>query len=401
MRAGGAGRHPSLHFGDQVRMTRHSQRYAFAAGLAATLVTAFAPVALRAQVVRLERAEARLEDAFSFVRGMRELRDGKLLVADYIEQRIVLVDLAAQTTRDLLTEGAGPADVRLPMGLVPHRADSTLVIDYGNNRLLVLSPDARAVRTIVVEQPGRLFVRGPDAGGAFLYAVPGWSEGSSALADDSVRIVRWVPGAEATQQVAVVQGTRMRKDRGPSMQPRIPTVGFGAQDAWVVASGGELVIVRNAPFHIEVRDRDGRVHAGPAYQTIARAVTQADRRRYVLEFSAGAPTSGRGPNGGMGRSEVPNAAEVSRLMSTTEYAEFFPPFDAASVLAAPGGRTWVKRSLEPSAPTRYDVFDITGTRVLEVELPPKRRVALVTARGVYVVADGEDGVQSIERYRLP
>ena len=396
-RAGGAGRHPPLHYGDQSRMTFLR---AFSA-LAAALFTALAPTPLQSQVVRLERAEASLQDAFSFVRGMRELRDGTLLVADYIEQRIVLVDLAAGTERNLLTEGAGPEDVRLPFGLTPHGRDSTLVIDYGNNRLIVLAPDGHAVRTIVAEQPGRLFLRSMDASGAFPYAIPSWSEGPNALPDDSVRIVRWRPGSDATTEVARIQGNRWRKDRSPTMQPRIPIVGYGAQDAWTVASSGQIVIVRHTPFRLDVIGADGRARSGPTYAVSSRAVTAADKRRFIQEFSAGSPQSGRGPNGGMGRAEVPNAAEVTRQISTTEWAEFHPSFDASGVLAAPAGRIWVKRSTDPAVRPSYDVFDVTGTRVQQVELPVGRRVALVTARGVYAVVESDDGVQSIERYRLP
>jgi len=397
-RAGGAERHPPPHFGDKYRMTR---KRILSSTMAAVIVAVAAPISLQAQVVRLDRAEATLPDAFSFVRGMRELRDGKLLVADYIEQRIVLVDLAAGTERNLLTEGAGPGDVRLPFGLIPHRGDSTLVIDYGNNRLNVLAPDGRAVRTIVAEQPGRLFVRQMDASGAFPYAIPGWSEGPNALPDDTVRIVRWRPGSDATTEVARIQGNRFRKDRSPSMQPRVPIVGYAAQDAWTVASSGEIVIVRNAPFHLDVIGADGRVRSGPVYATASRPVTAADKRRFINEFSAGSPQSGRGPNGGMGRAEVPNEAEITRLVGTTEWAEFHPPFDAGGVIAAPAGRIWVKRSTDPAVRSAYDVFDLTGTRVQQVELPVGRRVTLVTARGVYAVAESADGVQSVERYRLP
>ena len=62
--------------------------------------------ALGAQAaVRLTTPDAVLSDAFSFVRGVRELANGQLLVADWVEQRVVLVDLAAGSTRDVITEG--------------------------------------------------------------------------------------------------------------------------------------------------------------------------------------------------------------------------------------------------------------------------------------------------------
>jgi hypothetical protein len=365
------------------------------------VLVASSPVVGAAQVIKLDRPTASLPDAFSFVRGMREMPDGRLLVADYVEQRLVAVDLATGETRDVATEGPGPTEIRLPFGLNPGRADSTFAIDYGNNRLLVLAPDGRPVRTMVVEQPGRMFLRGYDATGAFVYAIPGWSEGPNALPNDSVRVVRWRPPSDEITTAVVIQGNRFRVDRSPSMEPRIPIIGFASQDAWVLSSEGEIVVVRATPYRIDHVGADGRLRIGPVQQVTTRPVTMADKRRFVTEFGASAPQSGRGPGGQMGRPPLPTAREIERGIEITEWAENHPPFDAGGVHAAPNGRVWVRRSSDPRVPALYDVFDRAGVRVQQVELPLGRSVRLVTARGVYAVAESEDGVQSIERYRLP
>lgn len=89
------------------------------------------------------------------------------------------------------------------------------------------------------------------------------------------------------------------------------------------------------------------------------------------------------------------------MVGTAEWAERFPPFDAARVVAAPDGRIWVGAPVRPREPARYDLFDGQGRRVRQVEFRPGRRVASVGTRGVYAVAEDADGVQTIERYRLP
>lgn len=353
-----------------------------------------------AQVIRLSEPAASLPDAFSYVRGVRELSNGRLLVADWIENRVVMVDLATGSVTDVVKEGGGPNEVRLPTALVRYRGDSTLLVDYGNNRIMVLSPTGRAVRSIVSETPGPMGVRGADASGVFYFAIPSWAE-NPPLSDDSVRVVRWVPGTDATRAVVVVQATRWRKDRSPSQEPRIPTVGFASQDAWVVASSGEIMIVRAQPFRVEILGADGRVRVGDALPVTTRAVTRDDKVRFVREFGAGAAQSGRGENGGMGRAPLPTAAEIARQVETTEFAPNHPPFDASAVHIAPNGRLWVGQPAVPGQPVRYDVFDANGRRVQQVELRAGRRVAHVGAHGVYVVSEGEDGVQGIERYRLP
>jgi hypothetical protein len=369
--------------------------------VAVLTLSAAASAAAPAQLLRLDRPDATLDEPFSYVRGMRELSNGRLLIADWIEQRVVLADFSAGTVTNVVSEGGGPANVRLPIGLVRHLGDTTMLIDQGNNRVTFLAPDGRVVRSLVEESPGPMGVRGVDARGAFYFAIPSWAEGPNALTDDSVRVVRWMPGSGDRTRVAVVQATRWRKDRSPSQSPRIPTVGYASQDAWVISSAGEITVVRANPYRVDIVGADGRVRSGPAVPTAARAVTSADKTRFVREFSAGAAQSGRGEGGGMGRPPAASEAEIARMVTTTEFATHHPPFDASGVFAAPNGRTWVKRPLLPSEPVRYDVFDANGRREREIEFRAGRRVAYVGARGIYVVAEDVDGVQTVERYRLP
>ena len=366
------------------------------------LISTLLPVVAAGQVVRLDRPAAVLDEPFSFVRGVRELSNGRLIIVDWIENRVVLADLSTNTARLLMREGPGPQEVRLPSGLVRLRGDSTLLYDDGNNRTHVLGPDGRSGRTILADVPGRGGIRGVDAPGAYLHAIPAWAEGPNTLPNDSVRIVRWDPRtAAAVRDVAVVQGTRYRRDRSPSMQPRLPMVGFAAQDAWAVTPDGALVIVRASPYHVEFRMPGRAPIIGPAYPAEAHPVTRSDRLDFVRAFAAGSPVSGRGPNGGMGRAERIDEREVERLAETAEWAEHFPPFDPGAVLVASDGRVWVGQALRRGAVPRYDVFDASGRRVLQVELARGRHVAHVGSRGVYVIAEDDDGVQSVERYTLP
>ena len=74
-----------------------------------------------------------------------------------------------------------------------------------------------------------------------------------------------------------------------------------------------------------------------------------------------------------------------------EWSERFPPFDASAVVAGADGRIWVGAPILPGVSPKYDVFDQTGKRVLQVEVRPGRRIVHVGARGVYAVVENDDG----------
>jgi len=350
---------------------------------------------------RLTSPDATLSQAFSSVRGVRELVSGKVLVADWIEERVALVDVAAGTVVDLVTQGPGPDEVRLPAALVPMAGDSTLVVDLGNARLSVLGPGGRIARTIRAERPGLAGVRGVGPDGALYFAIPGWAAGAAALPDDSVRLVSMGAATAETHPVAVFQGSRSRSDiRSPAMVPRIPVVGYASQDAWTLSSAGDVVIVRGGDYHLDILARDGTRRSGPSYAAVARPVTDADKRAFVRDFLTTSPMSGRGPDGGMGHSPLPDEAEITRMVPGTEFAERHPHFTGGPI-AAPNGRSWVARSGATDAPPTYDVFDGAGRRERVVQLPPGRRVMAVGTRGVYAVVEDDVGLQSLERYPLP
>ena len=358
--------------------------------------------AVTAQPVRLSAPSATLAEEFAAIRGVRELADGRVLVSDYLDQRVVLADFARGSVTVRVAEGSGPGEARLPTRLIALPGDSTILVDLGNNRLSVLDGQGRAVRTVAAERPGLLGVRGVDAGGAFYFAVPAWAERESALPDDSVRVVRWDPRTGQVSDVAVIQGDRMRSDiRQPARTPRIPTIGFAAQDAWVVSESGVVRIVRAGSYRVESRAPGAPAVLGPSYAYPTKAVSAADRLAYVREFLTSSPMSGKGPGGGMGFSPVPSEAEIAVMVRGTEFAQRHPMFSAGDVIAAPRGRLWVGHPPEAGQPVRYDVFDESGRRAAGVELRPGRRVMAVGRQGVYVIAESADGTQRLERYPPP
>lgn len=360
------------------------------------------PVLAPAQVMR-PRPAATLSEEFADIRGVREVAGGRVLVRDYIDQRVVLADFASGRVIDRVTEGSGPQEARLPTRLVPVAGDSTLLVDLGNARLQLLDGTGKVVRTIANLPDGALGVRAVDRRGRFYLTIPGWMERDKALPNDSVRVVRLDPASGQRATVAVVQGERMRSDiREPAMTPRIPTVGYASFDGWTVAPDGGLRIVRGGDYRVEVTPAGGgatTITSANRYPTAT--VTGADRERYVRRFMAMSPMSGKGTNGGMGFSPTPSAAELAQLVRGTEFAERHPMFDPDRVLIDRSGTLWVGRPAAEGQPVRYDRFSASGAGMSAVEFPAGRRIIAFGSTAIYVIAETELGLQHLERYDLP
>lgn len=82
-------------------------------------------VAVEAQEIAvsgLGRIRATFDEPFSSVRSLREEPDGRVLVLDDIENRIVRVDLRAGTATVIGRQGNGPGEYTLPIGLLERAA---------------------------------------------------------------------------------------------------------------------------------------------------------------------------------------------------------------------------------------------------------------------------------------
>jgi len=161
---------------------------------------------------------------------------------------------------------------------------------------------------------------------------------------------------------------------------------------------GEVVIVRSGDYRVE-RVGDAGSRSGPAYPYATDPIGPSDRTDFVREFMARAPTSGRGPDGGMGLSPLPTDDEVARMAASNEFAATLPMFDGA-VLAL-DGELWVQRGRHAGAAARYDRFNAAGVRIGQVTLTAGRRVVGIGRRFVYLAATDRDGLETLERYARP
>ncbi|HRN52442.1 MAG TPA: hypothetical protein PK788_03045, partial [Gemmatimonadaceae bacterium] len=111
-------------------------RFAAAVGVA---VVSVAAEAQEIAVSGLGRVRATFDEPFSSVRALREEADGRVLVIDDIENRILRVDLREGTATVIGRQGNGPGEYTLPVGLLALDADTTLAVDLtGGGRALLI-----------------------------------------------------------------------------------------------------------------------------------------------------------------------------------------------------------------------------------------------------------------------
>lgn len=374
-----------------------------------TTFAAYLPMLARAQGPvperRLSTAEARYPHEFSSIRGVRELPDGRVLVADGIEEVVLVADLKTGKADTLGRVGQGPGEYKMPDGLFPAVAGGTLLLDLGNGRLNFLGPDTRYRESVPIAQAnndGMLVVlpRATDTQGR-IYFQP-FSGGGRGGIPDSGAVVRWDRARARFDTVARVklpalniQTSGGQNNQRQSMRPRP----YPAQDIWTVAPDGRVVAVRASDYHVDVIGPDGRVVHGRPVRYSPVAIKDADKRDWAAEQAGGLRVNMENRNGQMSMAFSRGGRDDSDddAIAETEWPSAKPPFTAAWV--TPEGQIWVERSVSSGSPRTIDVFDASGNLASTVVLPVGRRVAGFGAGVVYLRQSDQNDLQWLERYR--
>jgi hypothetical protein len=373
---------------------------ALAVALAAVSLVATVPVPAAAQERALRAPNATLPIEFSQIRGVRELADGRVIVTDRIEERVVVADFSSGRQQLIGRTGTGPHEFHLPTTLTPMPGDSTLLVDEGNSRLGVISPSLTLHRTFTLTVPGigyTLGARGVDLQGRFYMQIPGWMINAYARGD-SVPVIRFDARSNRVDTLALVKNATSL----PPKQPKygLSFIAFSTQDVWAMASDGRIAVVRGGDYHVEWRDANGRVTRGAPIPFERIRVTAADRTAYSRSFLANSSVSGKGAAGELSLvpAEWMNDAAIREFVARNPFAEVKGPVTGTTPLIATDGTLWVERSVKAGESSRWDVIDGSGRLVTSYRLPAARRLVALGRTALYVAAVDDDGVERLERY---
>ncbi len=359
--------------------------------------------------IRLTRPDATFPQEFGFVRGVRELPDGRVLVADGPGQAVVLADFTTGAADTIGREGKGPGEYLQPDGLWAMPGDSTLLVDLGNGRLSMIGPDLTFGETTRIAEgdpmTGRLSVRlprGTDSSGRLYYEATGRMRPDGSLRD-SAAVLRWDPVRETEDTVAMVKLDELVVERtgGPDNESvNMRQKPMSPRDGWAVAPDGWVGVVRASDYHVEWYGPTGHAVTGHAIEYEPVRVRAAEKEAYLEEMGRGGLSiSVEAENGqmrtsfrrGPGRRAGPSADEL-------EWPDVMPPFQPTRVFATPWAELWVERSVPADVAPTFDVFDRDGQLIRQVVFPERRRLVGFGRQKVYAVHVDEFDLNRLERY---
>ena len=352
---------------------------------------------------------------FGSIQTIRELPDGRVLVADPLSKMLFSVDMDGGTRVQVGSEGQGPEEYRQPDAVWALPGDSTLLVDLGNGRLVVLGPDQGFGPTLPLAltepRPGQPLVLAlPQSvdghGNIYSRAMGGMGMGQE-LPDSAqvLRISRDDRSYEAVASFKLADRTRTTSGGANNQNVSISNVPLSGEDAWGAASDGSLVLARSGDYHIEWIAPDGTVTRGAPVPFEAIDIGRAEKEEYLTESGRSGGGIGIGvemnngsmsmsfQRGGTGRDE-PGIEDYTWPAQKPPFYQGRLPIDGMD-------RVWVRRHVEAGEASTYDVFDRSGSRVATYTLTAGKRVIGFGASSVYVVAYDEFDLNYLERYALP
>jgi len=346
--------------------------------------------------VPLPPPSALLPEEFSVIISVRELADGRLLVADDRETRLVVADFRTGRVESLGRVGDGPGEYRRVAPLRPLGGDSTLMISIYDRRWFVLDGERMATilppdHPMVVAGSAEPIMRTT----AMMSLPPQTDSRGSMLAFTGPPMAMQTRTASPRDSLAVVLISRAtgRVDTIAQVLQR-PTGmtaiagGMGARfyyPPWAVGEqtvlmvDGWVAVVRLDPYRIDWRAPDGRWTRGAALPVPAMPVTPREREAWLAQLAAQEPKPADG-----------------------EWPRTIPPIGHDNRFTAQGdlaGQVIVHRSTGvDDRLRRYDVIDRAGRIVRQVTMPRDHRLVGFGRGTAYVVVTDDDGLQRIQRH---
>lgn len=335
---------------------------------------------------------------------VRELSDGRVIIAQSGDSPLVVVDSAFRSVKTVGRRGEGPGEYLVPSAIF-ETGDTIWVVDGSTRRLTSLTKDLKLLASVSLQT---IFSReglawniplGMDAGGRFLVRTQHLHELARFARNQDSDTLYWLDpksqGATLVARLHQVSPYRVRRIRITNSKDTIASltiIPFAADDAATLTDDGREVVLRASPYRLEWPRINGKPKTGPTVPYKKVKITAADRAM-VESTSSGVRTAleawfARSPG-------------TKIEWKNTVWPKTKPPF-VGPVRATPRGELVVelsRESTELDTPLYDFLSDRTGRRVWQLDLKMRGRLVGIGAKYLYVVRLDEDDIEYLGRYR--
>lgn len=323
------------------------------------------------------------------VAGLRELPDGRILVIERGERRVVALQ-EGKPLQQVGRQGDGPGEYRYPHSIIGIGGDSSIVSDAQSRRWLVLR-GSRVITTLHAEHPLvaalQANLAGADQAGRIAGLVPFTSRAVQAryagFADSARVVVGRLPGTRVDTVARLVMGSAAVRIAQRGGTTYFLTNPMAVDEHAVLLRDGTLAVVRPAPFAVELIGQDGSKVLAPKVESPPRIVGEAEQRAAIAR-----------------RWFVPGY--TGPRWEPTDFdgwPKTVPHFMQNGVFATREGAVVLRRAQrrEEDAAT-YDVFTRVPAIHYTITLRPRQRIVGFGRGAVYLATQDEDDMDVVSRH---
>lgn len=345
------------------------------------------------------QAHRQYSHEFTNVSSVRVLGDGRMLVADRGEKRLVLLSTPDHDGEVVGRNGDGPLEYQVPNRLLAMGVDSTLMIDAQTGRWILLVGGKLAGAPNLTETLIKEVTTFPLVGWSARFGLY-WSAGlppsdrsRRVLAPgmieeaDSTVLLRRMPRATYADTLARLKGPF----GGRSMVPRIV---LGVKSVYMLngllrtpdqvafCDDGWVAVLRADTPRVDWIDPNRQLRTGSRLPATPRAITARDKQQAIADF--------------MGERVAPYfKPEEFPAWPTT-----VPAYASTGIVCDPHRHVLLPRFGAVGTPQLIDRVDRAGRVVRTYALPRGSMLMTVTRTAMVVVARDADDVQRIQLYLL-
>lgn len=337
-------------------------------------------------------------ESFRSVPSVRALSDGRVLVSDMAQRRLVMFDTMLSKAQPVLNPSGAVATQYPARGgmLLPMTGDTTLVFDGQGYSFVVLDGAGQIVRVMSIPRAQDSWVMTGqnglpviDSRMRMIYRTRMPPTGFSRVTGNAIF-------PDTTPVIAVSFDTR-RADtlawmkippsppsvsgRDPDGRMRFTSIvpPFELTDEWAAFSDGTVAIIRWRDYHVDWVKPDGTRESSPRTAWNWVRMTDEEKGRFVDTLRVVLQKNDSLSQGSMmmfggGPSSMPIFETLT--VAPSEVPDYPPPFVVRATRVDLEDRIWLleRANIGSKAPLVYDVIDRSGQIVDRVQMPPNAAV---------------------------